>query len=253
MVQPQILLIGMSYMAMLVLSTFIVLFVLHYRKKQLNFFAENAIIQFQYKNEIAQAQLEIGELTMRRTVQNIQNKVGQNLALASMQIRSMQNEQTPLTLHPEDLISEAIQDLRSLTQTLNADYHLELGLYEAIKRELALVESNADIKCNFHVMEFTSDWEYSAEQEIILFRSIQESLANASQHSQATEINVEIIEDHKEFKILISDDGIGMDLNNTKFGLGITNMKQRLALIHGNFIIQSAPNQGTHIVLILTK
>jgi signal transduction histidine kinase len=253
MVQPQLLLIGISYISLLVLSIFIVLFVLHYRKKQIGFLAQNAIVQFQYKNEITQAQLEIGQLTMRRTVQNIQNKVGQTLALASMQIRSLQNERMSSTLHPEDLISEALQELRSLTQTLNSDYHLELGLYEAIRRELALVEAMNDIKCNFHILEYTGDWEYSAEQEIILFRSIQESLANASQHSQATEINVEIGENQDEYKILISDDGIGMDLNNTKFGMGITNMKQRLALIHGNFIIQSAPNQGTHIVLILTK
>ena len=123
MVQPQLLLIGISYISLLVLSIFIVLFVLHYRKKQIGFLAQNAIVQFQYKNEITQAQLEIGQLTMRRTVQNIQNKVGQTLALASMQIRSLQNERMSSTLHPEDLISEALQELRSLTQTLNSDYH----------------------------------------------------------------------------------------------------------------------------------
>jgi signal transduction histidine kinase len=253
MVQPQLLLIGMSLISLIFISSFIVLFVFHYRKKQLDFFAENALIQFQYKNEIAQAQLEISELTMRRTVLDIQNKVGQNLALASMQIRSFQNEEISLDIKPEDLISEAIQDLRSLSKTLHSDYYLELGLNAAIRNELALIETSADIKCNFHIIDFPDEWEYTAEQEIILFRCVQEAIANSVKHSQATEINVEIIEDEIQYKLLISDDGVGMDLNSTKFGLGITNMKQRLALIHGNFIIKSATNQGTHIVLILTK
>jgi signal transduction histidine kinase len=227
--------------------------VLQYRKRQMAFFAIHELTQFQFKNEIAQAQLEIGELTMRRTVQQIHNKVGQNLALASMQIRTQQNEPSSSPLNTDALISEAIHDLRDLSRSLNSEYYLELGLYEAIRRELALIEEAGEIKCTFHILNTASAWEYSTEQEIILFRCIQESLLNSYKFSKATEINVEIIEDPKEYKILISDDGVGIDLNTTKFGMGITNMKQRLALIHGKFIIQSAPNQGTHIVLILTK
>ncbi|MFM1999821.1 MAG: hypothetical protein RL204_1768 [Bacteroidota bacterium] len=253
MVQPQILLIGISFMSMLFLSSFILFLVFQYRKKQMTFFAQNELIQFQFKNEIAQAQLEIGELTMRRTVQQIHNKVGQNLALASMQIRSQQTEPSSSPLSTDALISEAIHDLRDLSRSLNSEYYLELGLYEAIRRELAIIETAGDIKCSFHILNNASPWEYSTEQEIILFRCVQEALSNALKFSQATEINVEIIEDEKEYKILISDDGVGMDLNTTKFGMGITNMKQRLALIHGKFIIQSAANQGTHLVLILTK
>lgn len=251
--QQQILILSIGILSLLFLSSFLVLFVEYYRRKQLEFSAQNEITEFLFRNETTQAQLEIGEMVMRRTVQQIQNNVGQNLALASMHIRALQKGENQIPKNTEDLISKAIQDLRLLTLSLNSDYYLELGLVEAIKRELDTVENTTGIECYFHRLEIKNNFEFSSEHETILFRCIQEALSNVVKHAQASEINVEISETENEFKILISDDGIGIDLNTVKFGTGITTMKQRMALLHGNLVIQSDPAHGTHIVLILTK
>ena len=62
-----------------------------------------------------------------------------------MQIRSQQNEPSSSPLNTDALISEAIHDLRDLSRSLNSEYYLELGLYEAIRRELALIEEAGEI------------------------------------------------------------------------------------------------------------
>jgi len=51
----------------------------------------------------------------------------------------------------------------------------------------------------------------------------------------------------------ISDDGIGMELNekNSYSGIGLKNMRSRVSIMHGELIIDSLPSNGTSITVII--
>ena len=84
-----------------------------------------------------------------------------------------------------------------------------------------------------------------------LYRIIQEGLRNISKHACAEHIVVSLKGiDHDVF-LSVQDDGIGFDWAEVKEnpGLGLSSMRERARLIHGEFSIQSQPEKGTVITL----
>src|SRR6185437_9365920 len=71
------------------------------------------------------------------------------------------------------------------------------------------------------------------QQELILFRIVQEVLHNIIKHAKATAINVTALFEPETFTLTIADNGIGFDAgkiedhNYEGFGLGIRNMHNR--------------------------
>ena len=91
--------------------------------------------------------------------------------------------------------------------------------------------------------------------KITLFRIIQEALSNTAKHSKAEWVDLSLQTDGKNIELTISDDGVGMDLNyilltRTAKSLGLTGMKERAELTHGNFSLESIPGKGTTIRVI---
>ena len=85
------------------------------------------------------------------------------------------------------------------------------------------------------------------EKAIELFKSIKEWICNIEKHSEATEVcfTLNKINEHY-FLIVISDNGKGFDINNSKnTGYGISNIKRRLSEINSKFEIKSEINKGS--------
>ncbi|MBC7868478.1 MAG: hypothetical protein H7X88_13165, partial [Gloeobacteraceae cyanobacterium ES-bin-316] len=83
-------------------------------------------------------------------------------------------------------------------------------------------------------------------------RIVQEAVTNAIKHSQAKNIFVKSHEDENEWRLEITDDGLGFDETitpNDDRGNGLENMKQRAAEASFNLKITSAPGVGTSIVI----
>jgi NarL family two-component system sensor histidine kinase LiaS len=70
-------------------------------------------------------------------------------------------------------------------------------------------------------------------------------------HAQATRTHLEIVIDENKAQMLITDNGVGMDLNqeqNTnQSSYGLTSMRERAEWLGGIFEIQTAPGQGVRI------
>jgi signal transduction histidine kinase/ligand-binding sensor domain-containing protein len=83
-----------------------------------------------------------------------------------------------------------------------------------------------------------------------------EALRNARQHSQATEIEVELHYDADQLRLRIRDNGIGIDpkfLNGqgATGHYGLCGMRERAELVGGNLAIWSAPAAGAEVELII--
>ncbi len=71
-------------------------------------------------------------------------------------------------------------------------------------------------------------------------------------HSKAEWVDISLSKDGNEIELVVSDDGVGMDLDiimqtSTGTSLGLTSMRERAELTGGSFSIESTPGEGTTI------
>jgi signal transduction histidine kinase len=89
------------------------------------------------------------------------------------------------------------------------------------------------------------------DEQIELFRIVQEGLANARKHAGARRVVVTIGQQFGERYVTIRDDGVGFDGEAKGAGQGLKNMRQRAASIGGEFSIRSTPGRGTALEVVL--
>jgi signal transduction histidine kinase len=84
---------------------------------------------------------------------------------------------------------------------------------------------------------------------LTFLRVVQESLHNIAKHSGASEVQVEISGASGELTLAVRDNGVGFIVQQSKAapGLGLISMRERVHLIGGEFVIDSAPGAGTRI------
>ena len=80
-----------------------------------------------------------------------------------------------------------------------------------------------------------------------LFLAIKEALHNVIRHASATEVELQMTHFDNRLEIVIADNGRGFDWNAIRHGHGLTNIRERLAALHGQCQIESQPGKGTTV------
>jgi signal transduction histidine kinase len=88
---------------------------------------------------------------------------------------------------------------------------------------------------------------HTSELELAIYRIVQEALTNASRHSNARRVVIEIREDAHLVHLSVRDDGTGFDPEAATEGFGLMGIRERLELLDGELVIDSAPDRGTVI------
>lgn len=149
-----------------------------------------------------------------------------------------------------EILSNAIQDVREISYSLHP-YQIErLGLTKAIESIADRVAKSTKIKF-FKNLDLI-DKVLLPEQEINLYRIIQECINNIVKHSGAEEVLLNLNKDEKYISVVISDDGKGFNMsevadNSDKHGFGLKGMKERAKLFNGSFEIHSEAGNGTEV------
>jgi len=91
--------------------------------------------------------------------------------------------------------------------------------------------------------------------ELALFRVAQEAIANIGRHAAAERALIQYTADEERFVLEVEDDGAGfdpagVDVNGASMrGLGLAGMRERVGLVGGRLVVESAPGSGTRIVI----
>jgi signal transduction histidine kinase len=83
--------------------------------------------------------------------------------------------------------------------------------------------------------------------EVLIYRCAHELINNAVKHAKATSINVQLLIDKNIVSLTVQDNGVGFDPQTTGSGIGLENIKTRLAVHNGKINIHSSQNEGTEI------
>ncbi|MGE5411796.1 MAG: sensor histidine kinase, partial [Clostridiales bacterium] len=92
-----------------------------------------------------------------------------------------------------------------------------------------------------------------AKAKIIIFRIIQEALNNIIKHSRAKTAQILMQRTESCLSLIIRDEGIGFSISDGNVNAncyGLRNMRERAAIINGDFQIESQTNKGTVINIL---
>ncbi len=232
---------------------FFYLFIIQLHRRRILHQKEVVDLKVQYEQTILQSQLEIQEQTFKNISQEIHDNIGQVLSLAKLNLNTIpHNDNAEKIALTEELLGKAISDLRDLSKSLNSEKITDIGICEAIKQELTIVEKVSHIKTVF--LCANDDITLSNEQTIIAFRMMQEIFNNILKHARANEIMVDVTATGKLITICITDNGIGFDperLKSTETGIGLKSIQQRCKIINAECIIKSTPGKGTGVEIVI--
>jgi len=118
----------------------------------------------------------------------------------------------------------------------------------ALRRYVEFLTADGALEVDLEIDKATR---LGPDEQIELFRIVQEGLANARKHAGARRVVVTIGQQFGERYVTIRDDGVGFDGETNGAGQGLKNMRQRAASIGGEFSIRSTPGRGTALEVVL--
>jgi two-component system, NarL family, sensor kinase len=84
--------------------------------------------------------------------------------------------------------------------------------------------------------------------EVALYRICGEALANVARHAGADRATVRLVATPREVRLTVEDDGRGFDPTSVPQNHhGLLGMRERVAMLGGDFAVRSAPGEGTRI------
>ncbi len=206
--------------------------------------------------EFSKQLLERQELERKRISAELHDSVAQSI-LAIKSLAYFGKEAVKSNTDPDSIFDKissisvtTIEELRNIMQNLRPVYLDRLGLTEAIQIVASQITESAKLSLTIEVDPI--DNLLRPEDEINMFRIIQETLSNIVKHAQATQISLIGIRIGNNYFIEIKDNGIGFDLEETKRknpkeGFGISGLYERAKVLQGKVELKSVAGKGTSI------
>lgn len=211
--------------------------------------------------DTAQRVLESLEAERERLYRDVHDGPAQALANAIFQLEYLERvaerstDQRALRTEMramKDQLRESLESVRAMIFDLRPPTLSDLGLAVAIRAYAADFEARNGVPVACELA--AADTRLLPQQELAIYRVMQEALQNVHKHAQATSVSIEWVREPGRWVLRCRDDGIGFDLVKAarrKRSVGLLSMRERAELIGGSLQVQSAPEQGTTVTLLL--
>jgi signal transduction histidine kinase len=202
--------------------------------------------------------IHIQEEERRKISRELHDETSQSLTSIIVGLRVLaeisQSENRGELLQMRDLAANTLDAVHRLAVQLRPVILDDLGLVSAARKYIEDYSQKYNIKVTLQIAPALSRERFSSELEINLYRILQEALTNIIKHAHANDVHITLTRKKSRLLLMIADNGIGFQEEHIKHHherscLGLYGMKERIALLHGKFIIHSIPGQGTRIYL----
>ncbi len=249
-----IFLIGLTSIIFLIAPCFLILYVLSYNRRKKKHLEEKVWLKTTFENELLKTQMEVQEQTLKTVANDLHDNIGQLLSLITITLSTIDLEENSKIaskiILTDDLTRRSINELKALSRLLHGEELISKGLAAAIEFELEWLKRSERYQISFKKDSFKSVAD--SAKETMVFRLFQECINNIIQHAKASKIVIILEQDNSSFKLTISDNGIGFNVDeklNLKMGMGLYNIKRRAAMINGTATITSIPGSGSVIAI----
>jgi len=186
----------------------------------------------------------------RRIAHELHDDVQQRLASISLRVSAAKRAAPEAAPALSSLLEDTLRltsDLRHLSHDLHPPVLEHGGLAVAIRGRLAELHDHEGIAVDLRVGD---GWiEPPPAVALGLYRVAQEALQNVSRHAKASTAHVTLATAGTSITMRIVDDGQGFEAQavGRHRGIGLASMQERIRMLGGQVVVQSAPGQGTEL------
>lgn len=226
-----------------------------YRKQ-----VEDQVLTYQQRLKALISELSLTEERERhRLATDLHDSIAQLLALIKLKVETLHGAAPSADLakgldNVHRLITEVIQDTRSLIFDLSPPVLYQFGLEAAIESLVDRLQEQHGL--DIVLTNDTQPRPLSEDMRGLLFRAVRELLLNVVKHARARQAWVTLRRDGETIYITVVDDGVGfdtaeLDVRTTYTGrFGLFSIAERLRHLGGGCTIASTPGQGTRATLV---
>ncbi len=219
---------------------------LFYRHRSKRKLAEQQIKQLEQEKELIAARSALDAEKAEREIiaRDLHDGVGAMLSVVKNNMSIMksysviENKETDHFNKALDGLDKSIAELRRVAHHIMPAVLMEKGLFAALDDFCRSIP-----EAEFHFTE--PERRFVPEKELVLYRCAYELVSNALRHAKATRIEVHLNMDEEMVYLSVVDNGCGFDQQTTSMGMGINNMRTRLAAFGGRIDIYSEIGNGT--------
>ncbi|MDM8000167.1 MAG: PAS domain S-box protein [Dehalococcoidia bacterium] len=206
---------------------------------------------------LTQRMLEIQEMERGRFARDLHDQLGQDLVFLKMQAESLARNlgDVPRLQEKAMEIANLADRLKTTSSRIAASIGpgiLDgLGLVRAVEWCAEDFERRTGISCPVDTP--IADLNVGQSTATAAYRILQEALTNVWRHASASQVEVKLEKEGDWVTLTVADNGVGISagLLSRKSTLGFLGMYERARLAGGGLTVNSAPGQGTRIVVRL--
>ncbi|PHS07841.1 MAG: two-component sensor histidine kinase [Kordia sp.] len=234
---------------LLFMAVTLVLFFHFARKKIVEKELEKSAIKLDGQKKILQATIETQERERKRIAQDLHDAISAKLNVVSLHVNMLMDGSLTTTEQQDalgsvlDVTTTVLESSRQIAHDLLPPILDNFGLVEALKELLAEFGATKKVVAQHNINYLTS---LTKVEELHLFRIVQELLNNSIRHGKATIIRLELHDADRVMQLVYKDNGKGFLVKQAlkESGLGLKNIKSRIAILNGELHIKSNLNEG---------
>ncbi len=195
-------------------------------------------LQEKFSQDLLQSQ----ENERKRISKDLHDGLGQKLLIIKNKLINSTNNST------SKLVEDTIEEVRLISRDLHPFQLQELGITKAIEFTITQVDENTSLFISSEIENI--DNIFDKEQEVNIYRIVQESLSNIIKHAKAEAGKVSIIKIANSIVISIKDNGIGYNFSEKYIdsnSLGLKTLLERTKFLKGQMKVHSNKENGTLI------
>ncbi|HEX7846349.1 MAG TPA: PAS domain-containing protein, partial [Chitinophagaceae bacterium] len=201
--------------------------------------------KLQRQKEISETVIRVQEKERTRIGHELHDNVNQILSTVKLfvdMLKPQTDEEKVIKGKSTEYLVTAIEEIRQLSKELVVPQLKDIGLVDSIKQLIQDINLANPLK-----IKFTHDHENDLMghgKKVTIFRIIQEQLKNILKYSKASQVDIFMQCKDGDAELIIKDDGVGFDPKQTRSGIGLSNIHDRVRFYDGSVDIQSAPGKG---------
>ncbi|TMM32473.1 sensor histidine kinase [Polaribacter aestuariivivens] len=252
-----IVLIGV--LLLLLMGVALLLFFFFSRKKIVEKELEKKSLELNHQKEMIKSIIVTQEDERKRIAQDLHDDISSKLNVINLNANLLKDGE----LRPEEYSTINDTILEATDKTLESARKIAHNLLPPILEKFGLkdaIEELADSFNNSKKINIKYNLEYSKayltpQKELHLFRIVQELINNSVRHGKAKNSILNINCTPKNLLFSYADDGCGFDVKsqNHQKGLGMKNIESRVAILKGNYAIETALNKGFKIKITIVN
>lgn len=244
---------------MLALTIGLIVFIIFHQRKVIKYQMSLQKLEYEQQKMLLNASIKLQEEERQRIAADLHDDAGPLLATARLYLNENlvnmdKTTQLQSIYNAKQIIDDTIQLIRNISHSLMPPTLKNFGLESAVNDTFQKISGSGNLNASSRFHDYKE--RLPTDNELIVFRVIQELINNILKHSNASFIHLTQNTNGNKFYIRMHHDGKGMTqadferLTKSSSGLGLKNIQSRLKVLQGRIFFEKDPSQTYYKVTI---